>query len=105
MTELTPLKDNVIAKMIELPGAMRKSKGGVLLTEGQQSEDFVRARWFVVAHVGPKQKEISVGQYVLVSHGRWSRGLDLDGTHIEEDKLFLLDNNELLMVSDDYPLS
>jgi co-chaperonin GroES (HSP10) len=105
MNKLNPLRDNVMAKMIEPVGALRKTHGGVLMTEHQQSEEFVRARWFVVTHVGPEQNDVTEGQYVLVSHGRWSRGIDFDNTHLEADKLFLIDNDELLMVSDIDPLS
>lgn len=105
MPQLKPLRDKIIARMIEVVGAERTTKGGVILTEKDMDESAIRPRWFKVTHTGPEQEEITVGQYILVAHGRWSRGIDMEGTHKEEDKLFLIDNEEILGYSNDNPIS
>lgn len=105
MKNIKPLRDNVLGRMIERFGESRTTKGGVVLVEDETSEGYIRPRWFEVTHVGPKQEEIRVGQYVLVPHGRWSRGIDLEGTMREENKIFLVDHNDILGVQDDDPLS
>lgn len=102
---LTPLRDKILGYMLEPVGAERKTLGGIILTEKDMDETAVRARWFEVTHVGPEQETIKVGQYILLPHGRWSRGIDIDGTHREEDKLFLIDNEAILGYSDDNPIS
>ena len=104
MKTITPLGDKVIGQMIEPMGAERTTAGGLVLTEQTIGEDAIRPRWFLVTHVGPDQNDINPGDYVLVPHGRWSRGIDIEGTRREEDKLFLLDNDELLGVSDVNPI-
>jgi hypothetical protein len=35
----------------------------------------IRERWAQVYAVGPDVDDISVGQWVLIKHGRWSRGI------------------------------
>jgi hydrogenase maturation factor len=53
--------------------------------------------------VGPDQTDVKVGQYILVSHGRWTRGIkieDEEGTKT----IRKVDVNDMLMVSDD-PMS
>jgi hypothetical protein len=50
--------------------------------------------------VGPDQKEIKVGQYVCVAHGRWTRGLEIEDP-TGEMTIRRIDNNDILMVSDE----
>jgi co-chaperonin GroES (HSP10) len=104
MKKIKPLHDKVLAVMIEPIGIERRTRGGMILTEKNFGEDTIRSRWFKIMYVGDEQKDVKPGQYVLMPHGRWSRGLDLDGTHREEDKLFLLDNNDMLATTDQDPL-
>jgi co-chaperonin GroES (HSP10) len=101
MRNLNPIRDKVIGRMLEAIGNERRTKGGLVLTEKNFGEETIRPRWFEVTHVGPDQKDVKAGNYILVPHGRWSRGLDFYGTSREEDKLFLLDNDAIMMVSDE----
>jgi len=101
---LKPLRDKVIGRMLEPVGMERKSQGGVIMKEDDFGESAIRPRWFEVTHVGPDQDQISVGQYILLPHGRWSRGIDMDGSMREEDKLFLVDHDDILGTSDDSPI-
>jgi co-chaperonin GroES (HSP10) len=103
MKTLIPLRDNVIGRMLEPIGKERSTKAGLVLTERNFGEETIRNRWFEVTHIGPDQESIKLGDYVLVPHGRWSRGVDLEGTMREDDKLFLLDNDAMLMLSDELP--
>lgn len=104
MKQLTPIRDKVIGKMVDTVGATRFTPGGIILgADTPDAEDFVRARWFEVTHVGPDQKEIKVGEWVLVPHGRWGHGFDLEGTFKEENKLFHIDTEAMMIVSDERP--
>jgi hypothetical protein len=102
MTELKPLRDKVIGQMVDTMGAMRQTESGIFLgTDDQGADDFVRPRWFLVTHVGPEQEDVHPGDYVLVPHGRWGHGFNLDGSLREEDKLFHIDTEQMMMVSDE----
>ena len=104
MKKIKPLDDKVLGRMIERMGETTTNKAGVIILEDQSSDQFLRPRWFEVTHTGPNQKDVFPGQFVLVTNGRWSRGIDLEGSHKEADKLFLIDNNEMLLVSENNPL-
>jgi hypothetical protein len=104
MTTLTPIRNRIIGRMLNPIGTERSTKAGLILTERNFGEEAIRNRWFEVTHVGPEEDHINVGDYVLVPHGRWSRGLDIEGTMREEDKLFLLDENAMLMLSNELPI-
>lgn len=105
MTKLTPLNDKVIGRMLETVGLVRTSAGGVILGADEAGkDDFVRPRWFEVTHVGPDQQDVAVGDYVLLPHGRWGHGFNLEGSIREEDKLFHIDTDSMMAVSDDNPI-
>ena len=73
---------------------------GIIIPHSDKKLEGIHARWARVYAIGPEQKDVSVGQYVLVSHGRWSRGLDIED--LDGGKTIRrIDNNDILMVSDD----
>ena len=102
MRDIRPLGDKVIARLIDEYGE-RVTHGGVILSDKDGTTEAIRPRWFLVTHTGPEQEDVTVGQYVLVEQGRWTRGLDVEGTHRKSDYLFRLDTEGILAVSDDEP--
>jgi co-chaperonin GroES (HSP10) len=100
MRIIVPLHDKVIATMVDSFGEQRSS-GGVIYLENEGSAESIRPRWFKVVAVGPDQKDVAVDQYVLVEHGRWSRGINIEGTGRNEDRIFHIDMDSALLVSDE----
>ena len=86
--------------MVEAPGGHRKLASGILLPDKDAEASGIRPRWFKAYSVGSDIDWVKEGQYVFVSHGRWSNGVSVD----ENTKLFLLDNDECLAVQDTNPL-
>jgi co-chaperonin GroES (HSP10) len=79
----------------------RLASGIVLLSDNGKSEG-IRPRWGRIVAIGPKQTQFKVGQWILVAHGRWTRGaeIELDG---EEMVIHRVDINEILLYSDNRP--
>jgi len=100
MMNITPIRDKIIGRMVESIGLERRTRAGLIIAGHDFAEQNIKPRWFEVLFVGPEQTDVRPGEFVLVPHGRWSRGLDLENTRREEDKIFLLDNEALLGVSD-----
>lgn len=78
----------------------RISTGGIVLLNDNGKGNGIRPRWGRVYAVGPEQKDVVVGDWVLVAHGRWTRGLDLED---ESGQLTIrkIDPKDILLVSDD----
>ena len=72
---LRPIKDGVI--LTNLERGERKSAGGIVIPDDDGKSSGVRARWGQVYAVGPKQKDVKVGDWVLMQHGRWTTGADI----------------------------
>ena len=52
--------------------------GGIIIPDDNGKERGIRPRWAEVYAVGEDITDLEVGQWVLISHGRWSRGVDFN---------------------------
>ena len=92
------LKTKVIARLLENPDQLRKTPGGIILTADNGEERGIRARWFQTISVGEEVLDIEENQYILVDHGRWTRGIEVEG-----EKVFGIDIDSILGTSEDRP--
>lgn len=100
MTKVKAMRNKILAEMIDNPGEETTTPGGIILMSKDGTESAIRPRWFKVYSVGEDIDWIAKGKYVLVDHGRWSNGMQVD----EDLKLYLLDNKDCLMESDEDPM-
>lgn len=103
MPNIRPMRNKVLVTNIESGG--RITSGGIIIPDDDGKERGIRPRWAEVYAVGSEVKDLRPGQWILISHGRWSRGVDLkDGD--ERITLRQVDYPEAVMlVSDEHPLS
>lgn len=94
--KLTPLNSRILVKGMEFHE--RLTRGGILLPGDDKTTAGIRPRWAEVVAVGPDQCDVEVGEYVLVEHGRWTRGIQISVA--EEDMVLrMIDENSILLVS------
>lgn len=79
-----------------------KTKGGLILLDDDGKEQGIHPRWGRVYAVGAKQQDVSVGQWILVAHGRWTRGMIVEKDGIKEE-VRMVDEKDILLVSDEEP--
>lgn len=97
---ILPLKDNVVVS--DMNFAERTTTGGIVLAGDDMKSSGIRPRWAQVYAVGPEQKDIQVGDWVCVAHGRWTRGVKIDdGNGVRVVRR--IDVNDILLVSDEQP--
>ena len=80
-----------------------KTKGGLILLDDDGKEKGIHPRWGQVYAVGAKQTDVQVGQWVLIAHGRWTRGMLVEKDSVKEE-VRMVDENDILLVSDMEPL-
>lgn len=100
ITELTALKDHVLVADMNFKERVLSSGIQLLSDDGRGAG--IRPRWGRVYAIGPTQNEIKVGQWVLVAHGRWTRGVTIEDPN-GEVTIRRIDPNDVLLVSDDEP--
>lgn len=97
-----PILDHII--VTDMNFGEQVTSGGIVLRSDNGKSEGVKPRWGRVYAIGPDQKEVKVDDWLLVEHGRWTRGLELkfegDETPIE---LFRIDPEGILLVSDARP--
>lgn len=100
ITDLRALKDHVL--VADMNFEARTTSSGIQLLSDDGRSAGIRPRWAQVYAIGPTQKEITKGQWILVTHGRWTRGVTIEDES-GEHTLRRIDPNDVLLVSDEVP--
>ena len=79
---------------------VRLTNGGIFLLNDNGKGYGIRPRWGRVYATGPEQQDVTVGQWVLVEHGRWTRGLEIEDES-GEFTLRKIDPECIMMISDE----
>jgi hypothetical protein len=95
---LSFFKDNIIVS--EMNFDERITANGIVLLNDDKKSAGIRPRWAKVYAVGPEQTEVEVGQYILISHGRWTRGITVEDA-TGKQTLRKVDPDDILLVSDE----
>ena len=76
------------------------SYGGIIIPYSDGKLEGIHPRWGRVYAVGKDQKDVDVGQYVLVRHGRWTRGIEIEDA-AGERVIRRIDPDDILLVCDE----
>lgn len=97
--QIKALHDNVIVSDMEFD--TRITQSGLILPNDNGTTLGIRPRWGRVYAVGKNQKDVQVGQWILIAHGRWTRGIDIeDGQQMHKKTIRRIDPKDILLVSD-----
>lgn len=99
-SQIHPLNNSVIVS--DMVFDERISTGGIVLLNDNGTGRGIRPRWGQVYAVGPDQQDVQPGDWVLVAHGRWTRGIDVEDEHGKKT-LRRVDPNDIMMMSDELP--
>lgn len=100
VSALKPLSDNVI--VIDMNFGEQKTNSGIILQSDNGKAHGVHPRWAKVYAVGPDQQDVAVGQWVLVEHGRWTRGIKIEDAEGEK-VIRKVEVKSMMMISDEAP--
>jgi hypothetical protein len=95
---LKAIRDHVIVH--DMVFDERITNGGIVLLNDNGKGYGIRPRWGRVYAVGHEQHNVKVGQWVLVAHGRWTRGLEIED-ELGNQTIRKIDPKDIMLVSDD----
>ena len=104
MTALKALGDKIL--VTDLEHGEKTTKAGLIIADDSTmaaGERGIKPRWARVFSIGPDQKDVQVGDWVLLEHGRWTEGQTLDLGE-GEFKFWMADPNGIMGVSDEQPV-
>jgi co-chaperonin GroES (HSP10) len=100
-SKLRPIQAHILVR--DMNFGEQKSAGGIVLKSDDGKSEGVRPRWCRVFAVGPEQKDVKAGEWILVEHGRWTRGLEVEEDDGTKSTIWRVDNNGILMSADEKP--
>lgn len=74
--DIHAIKNHVI--VVDMSFGQRTLSSGIIMLGDDGKTDGIRPRWAKVYRVGPEQQEVKPGQWILVEHGRWTRGIPIE---------------------------
>ena len=99
--DLRPIKNRVLAR--DMHFGEQKTASGLILVDDDGTSRGIYPRWGKVYAKGPTNKDIyNVGDWLLVEHGRWTRGVDIDNGN-EELTLRMVEAESVLAYSEEKP--
>ena len=98
--KIYPIRDNVLVSDMEF--GEERTKTGIVVQSLNGKSTGIKARWGRVWAIGPEQKDVNIGEWVCMSHGRWTRGFTVNDNG-SEITVRRIDNNDILIVSNEKP--
>lgn len=101
ISQVRPVQAHILVS--DMNFGEQKTATGIILKSDDGKSEGVKPRWCKVRAIGKDQTNVKVGEWVLVEHGRWTRGLELleeDGTVVTIRRV---DENGILMTTDERP--
>lgn len=99
--KIVPLKDKVLVSGMNFEG--QRTVSGIIIPSDNGKVSGIHPRWAKVWAVGPEQKDIKVGDWILVEHGRWTRGIEYELEDGEIIELRMVDLPAVMMSADEPP--
>ena len=99
--KIVPIRDNIL--ITEMSFEEQKTASGIIIQSDDGKSHGVRPRWGRVWAVGPEQQDVKVGEWILVEHGRWTRGVTVKDEDGNDFIIRRVDTKAILASADDRP--
>ena len=99
--KIVPLGDKIL--VTDMNFDMETTRSGIILHSDDGKLGGIKPRWARVWAVGPNQTDVKVDEWLLIEHGRWTRNFEIEQEDGSKIKVHGIDNNAILMVSDEKP--
>ena len=81
----------------------RKLDSGIIVPGEGFGARGVHPRWCKVYKVGADIKDVSVGEWILVEHGRWTYGVETMDENHDPITVWIVDYNGIMLAADERP--
>ena len=77
--------------------------GGIVMPSSNGKGEGIHPRWGKVWAVGPDQKDIKLGQWILIEHSRWTRTIHHEDDDGNLTEFRMVELNSIIVTSDEKP--
>jgi co-chaperonin GroES (HSP10) len=97
--KIKPLRNNVFVTNMEF--GIQRTGSGLYIPGDDGKTQGIHPRWGQVWAVGDDQKDVKVGDWILIEHGRWTRTVEYKDDNGDVIEIRMVDN-DAIMISSDY---
>lgn len=99
---ITPIRDSVLVHNMHF--GEQQSSGGLIILGDDGKDRGIYPRWGQVYAKGPTNtEEYQVGDWILIEHGRWTRGIDIGSSEEDKTTIRMVDVSNILMWANEKP--
>jgi co-chaperonin GroES (HSP10) len=99
--QIKPLRDTVFVTDMEFGN--QSTASGIFIPSDNGKSQGVHPRWGKVWAIGPEQKDVVVGQWALIEHGRWTRSIKVSQEDTADINIHMVDANAIMVIADERP--
>lgn len=100
-SKLRPIQAHILVR--DMNFGEQRTQTGIYIPSDDGKSEGVKPRWCKVFAVGPEQTDVKVGEWILVEHGRWTRGLEVEEDDGTKFTIHRVDPTGILMSADEKP--
>jgi co-chaperonin GroES (HSP10) len=100
-SKIRPIKKHILVR--DMNFAEQRTQSGIYIPSDDGKSEGVKPRWARVFAVGPEQTEVNVGEWVLLEHGRWTRGIEVENEDGTKFTIWRADPEGIMMSADERP--
>ena len=99
--KIYPLKDKILVTDMDFGDV--KTASGIIVPGADGKTAGIHPRWGRVWAVGPEQKDVKIGEWILIEHGRWTRKFEIEQEDGSKVRVHGVDNKAIMMSADEKP--
>jgi co-chaperonin GroES (HSP10) len=99
--KIRPIRKHILVRDMNF-GEQTTASGIVIRSDDGKSEG-VKPRWAKVFAIGPEQTDVKVGEWILLEHGRWTRGIEVEEDDGTKFTIWRADPDGILASADEKP--
>ena len=100
--DITPIYDRVLVRDMHFGDTT--TNGGIIVLSDDGKDRGIKPRWGKVVKKGPENVDpYDVGDWILVEHGRWTRGFDVEFAEDDVANCRVVEAESVLMWTDETP--
>lgn len=100
-SKIKPIRDHILVR--DMNFGEQYTASGIYIPSDDGKSEGVKPRWCRVFAVGSEQTTFKVGDWLLIEHGRWTRGLEVEDDNGETFTIRRIDNNAIIGSADEKP--
>lgn len=97
--DIRPLRNRVL--VCDMEHGDQKLASGLIIPDDNGKERGIRPRWGTVYAVGSEITDVKPGDRILISHGRWTRGVNVISSTGVSKVVRMVESDAIMLVQDD----